>query len=283
MYMPSALIVDQDTSLCRWLTQTLTSWSLSAKNLANPRDALHDMQQHTYNLILVDVGMPDVQQSNLFQQIGSLCPQAKIISLLPCVEPPLISKALDGGTFDFLEKPIALDLLRHVVMRALEMQRLEDERIALREEIARNYQTLTDLGEALTTMTKTVDMIRHVTKTHMVQQMKSLILPLLENLRQDRQLQGYESSLSQLAALIDDIHTGTAEGLRATTLLSAREIRTALMIKNGMTNQEIASQLHIALETVKAHRRNIRKKLGITGTKCTLSSYLQSLQDDETL
>ena len=93
-------------------------------------------------------------------------------------------------------------------------------------------------------------------------------------------LQVYEPYFTQLVCLIDDIHEGFATNLQAASALSARELRTALMIKNGMTNQEIASQLHLALETVKAHRRNIRKKLGITGTKCTLSAYLQSLDDD---
>jgi DNA-binding CsgD family transcriptional regulator len=159
---------------------------------------------------------------------------------------------------------------------------MELEQKKLYKEIASNQKILTEISDALSEMTRAVETIRRVTETRMIQQMRSLLLPLVENLRQDKQLQIYEPSLTQLLHLIDDIHAGFPTNLPASPSLSVRELRTALMIKNGMTNQEIASHLHIALETVKAHRRNIRKKLGITGTKCTLGAYLQALDDDGT-
>jgi DNA-binding CsgD family transcriptional regulator len=59
--------------------------------------------------------------------------------------------------------------------------------------------------------------------------------------------------------------------------LSMGELRVALMVKNGLTNEEIAEYLHITPETVKTHRRNIRRKLGITGERSDLNAYLQSL------
>jgi DNA-binding CsgD family transcriptional regulator len=62
------------------------------------------------------------------------------------------------------------------------------------------------------------------------------------------------------------------------TAMSFRELRVALMIGNDMTTEEIAAQLCISPETVKTHRRNIRKKLGIAGTKHQLNNYLRSLE-----
>jgi LuxR family maltose regulon positive regulatory protein len=44
--------------------------------------------------------------------------------------------------------------------------------------------------------------------------------------------------------------------------LSARELEVLQLIADGMTNQEIASRLYLALNTVKAHTRNIYGKLG---------------------
>ena len=58
--------------------------------------------------------------------------------------------------------------------------------------------------------------------------------------------------------------------------LSASELRIAVMIKNGLTGPQIADLLHISLDTVKTHRRNIRKKLGLTNSNTNLASYLQS-------
>ncbi len=45
--------------------------------------------------------------------------------------------------------------------------------------------------------------------------------------------------------------------------LSVREIEVLQLIANGLSNQEIANQLHISLSTVKGHTSNIYGKLGV--------------------
>ncbi|MCB9423163.1 MAG: response regulator transcription factor, partial [Ardenticatenaceae bacterium] len=45
--------------------------------------------------------------------------------------------------------------------------------------------------------------------------------------------------------------------------LSDRELEVLELIADGLTNQEIATQLFLALNTVKAHTRNIYSKLGV--------------------
>jgi DNA-binding CsgD family transcriptional regulator len=64
---------------------------------------------------------------------------------------------------------------------------------------------------------------------------------------------------------------------KAIYLLSQKEIKIATMIKNGMSSKEISSLMNISLETVKSHRKHIRKKLNISNKKYKLSSYLVSV------
>jgi LuxR family maltose regulon positive regulatory protein len=45
--------------------------------------------------------------------------------------------------------------------------------------------------------------------------------------------------------------------------LSGREIEVLQLIANGLSNQEIANQLHISLSTVKGHTSNVYGKLGV--------------------
>jgi LuxR family maltose regulon positive regulatory protein len=45
--------------------------------------------------------------------------------------------------------------------------------------------------------------------------------------------------------------------------LSERELQVLQLIAKGLTNPEIASRLFLALNTVKAHTRNIYGKLGV--------------------
>jgi DNA-binding CsgD family transcriptional regulator len=101
----------------------------------------------------------------------------------------------------------------------------------------------------------------------------------MEDLKGHEALEQYEPQFAMLIGYIEDIASGIATDLQANHLCSPMELRVILMVKNGMKNQAIAQHLHISQETVKAHRRNIRKKLGLTGTKNSLGAYLGGVEE----
>lgn len=59
--------------------------------------------------------------------------------------------------------------------------------------------------------------------------------------------------------------------------LSARELGICHMVKEGLSNKEIARLASLSSHTVERHRRNIRKKLGVTNMNVNLAAYLQEL------
>ncbi len=59
--------------------------------------------------------------------------------------------------------------------------------------------------------------------------------------------------------------------------LTPAEIKVVGLIKNGKRTKEIAELLHISNNAVSFHRKHIRRKLGLTGNKINLTSYLQAL------
>ena len=59
--------------------------------------------------------------------------------------------------------------------------------------------------------------------------------------------------------------------------LSPREIEISTMIKNGLSNKEMADLLNVSVKTIETHRNKIRKKLGIINKDINLTSYLQSI------
>ncbi|MGC1401977.1 MAG: helix-turn-helix transcriptional regulator, partial [Thermodesulfobacteriota bacterium] len=54
------------------------------------------------------------------------------------------------------------------------------------------------------------------------------------------------------------------------------ELQIAALIKNGLASKEITGEMNISIETVKTHRRNIRKKLHLHNADINLSSFLKS-------
>jgi DNA-binding CsgD family transcriptional regulator len=57
--------------------------------------------------------------------------------------------------------------------------------------------------------------------------------------------------------------------------LSPREFEICNLIKNGLSNKDIAELLKISLLTVERHRHNVRKKLRIDNEKVNLATYLR--------
>ena len=59
--------------------------------------------------------------------------------------------------------------------------------------------------------------------------------------------------------------------------LTSKEITIANMIKNGCDSKEIAVLLHLSPKTVETHRKNIRRKLGLTNSQENLYTSLTSV------
>ncbi|MDP3732589.1 MAG: PAS domain S-box protein, partial [Candidatus Omnitrophota bacterium] len=61
------------------------------------------------------------------------------------------------------------------------------------------------------------------------------------------------------------------------TKLTPREIEICNMIKSGLSSKDLAELLNVSQQTIEKHRKNIRKKLGLSSKKANLTSYLQSI------
>ena len=60
--------------------------------------------------------------------------------------------------------------------------------------------------------------------------------------------------------------------------LTPRELEICNFIKTGLSNSEIAANLFISVGTVKKHREQIRKKLGLANKKINLAAFLRGNQ-----
>jgi DNA-binding NarL/FixJ family response regulator len=77
--------------------------------------------------------------------------------------------------------------------------------------------------------------------------------------------------------LLDITSSFTWKVIEDRVRLSPRELEICNLIKNGLSNKEIAELLQISLLTVERHRHNIRKKLNIDNKKINLATFLRDL------
>ena len=181
-----------------------------------------------------------------------------------------MSVACDQIIFDFFGYTRKEDLLSHIINLTnynedLELK-LEDLRNKL-DNIQRGYNVLEE----------------HEIKKHddelnsIIYEIKNMIMPIVKTILKDKNLEIYLPQVAILTGYIEGLSSKHSNIEIRNTGFSSRELQIASMIKNGLTGEEIAMRLDISPETVKSHKRNIRKKLNITNTKKNLNAYLQSI------
>ena len=131
--------------------------------------------------------------------------------------------------------------------------------------------------DATSKLVRDIGRMREEVQQQLTAHMRILLLPLVEQIRKARAMEECNQAVDLLTSHIEDIMSGLTMSMQINTPLSLREVRIALMVKCGLTNEEIAPYLQIRPETVKTHRRNIRKKLELTGSPLELNAYLQTL------
>jgi DNA-binding NarL/FixJ family response regulator len=135
---------------------------------------------------------------------------------------------------------------------------------------------LIETNNALSVLARNLEKARKVSERQLLHSSRTLILPIVDKLRQSRYLRGYRTDLDLLSSYIKDLNPDLADEMGIAGSLSATESRIAAMVKVGMTSHDIARNLYISPETVKTHRKNIRRKLKLQGSGINLQSYLES-------
>jgi len=134
MNRPLALIVDDEPDLQELLIMTLKRMdirSMAANSLAEAKLLL---SQHHFNFCLTDMRLPDGDGLEVLRQVqahSNNTPVA-VISAYGSIE--LAIQALKNGAFDFLAKPLDLQILRQLIQSALKLSPFESQNSGVKEE-----------------------------------------------------------------------------------------------------------------------------------------------------
>ena len=175
------------------------------------------------------------------------------------------------------------ELERRVEERTLELMEavgaLEGQHRELwhhKSELEKGNRELADANKALTVLARNLDREKSAAVEKISVAARSRMLPILQGFQKDGAFEKYRTELNELVAALNEITSQLKDSADSMLSLSSSERRITAMIKNGLTGPQIADLLHISPDTVKTHRRNIRKKLGLTNSRTNLASFLQS-------
>ncbi len=121
----SALIVDDERDIRELLVLTLGRMGLRVDTAANLSEARELLAGNRYDLCFTDMRLPDGSGIDLVGEISRHYPQTPVAMITAFGSMDLAVEALKAGAFDFVSKPVDINVLRGLVRHALELNNAE--------------------------------------------------------------------------------------------------------------------------------------------------------------
>jgi DNA-binding CsgD family transcriptional regulator len=189
-----------------------------------------------------------------------------------------------SATGPFLKEEYAL--IRAVAERAssvlMHMKAVSDLRAAHRD-IQREHQALQEANIALRAVLSRLEEEKREIKASIVANIQKVIMPIVFEL--ELEVTGRQRSyVTLLRQSLQEIASPFVTHMaRDHMQLTPVEITISTMIRNGLSTKEIAQLRCISPATVRRHRENIRRKLGLRNRKANLATCLQASISGESI
>ncbi len=146
------------------------------------------------------------------------------------------------------------------------------------QRLAGQARALAETNTALRVLVKQRENDRFEVEENILANVRELLLPYIEKLKKRRIPENDLACLHLLEANMHKICSPFSKKLTSAHIdLTPKEIQIASLIREGRQDKDIIEVLNISPTTVKSHRQNIRKKLGIYNQKINLKTILASL------
>lgn len=152
------LIVDDEKSICQSLEGILTDEGYEVQTATSAEEALRMMEEEAPHLVLLDIWLPGMDGIEALKVIKTEYPQTRVVMMSGHGTIETAVKATKLGAFDFIEKPLSLEKIILVINHAVDMMRLEEENVLLRQKLTQSYE-LTGRSAAITELKETISIV----------------------------------------------------------------------------------------------------------------------------
>ncbi|MEO6119188.1 MAG: sigma-54 dependent transcriptional regulator [Terriglobales bacterium] len=158
--MESILLVEDKAELREMLMHALTRMDFHAVPAANVAEALPQLRAQRFAAVLTDLKLPTGSGLDVLAAALEEDPNVPVIIMTAHGTIPDAVAAMREGAYDFIQKPIDLAHLKHLLSRAIERQHLLRENLVLKEDYARTLGFPRIIGDDLAMRTVAREMQR---------------------------------------------------------------------------------------------------------------------------
>ena len=158
------LIVDDDQDQCDLLGAVVGRLDYAVTTTTSPTDALSLAASSPFDAILTDLGMSTMSGTELCSRIMASRPDVPVIVVTGLGSLESAIAAMRAGAYDFLNKPVDVNVLGMTLQRAVQHRQLREEVKRLREQVPDPRVAGSMIGES-GAMKSVVDLITRVGPT----------------------------------------------------------------------------------------------------------------------
>lgn len=112
------LLIDDETEFLEIMSERMQNRGMDVTTVASPTEALKKVQDETYDAIIVDLMMPEMDGLETLKALKKINPEVQIIMLTGHATVEKGIEAMKLGAMDLLEKPADLNSLSEKIHKA---------------------------------------------------------------------------------------------------------------------------------------------------------------------
>jgi DNA-binding NtrC family response regulator len=148
MLKGSILVVDDESEIREGLELLLRGEGYGVSSAETGESGLEKLEQHPYDLLLLDVSLPDRNGLDMLKEIHRRDPQLSIVLITAYGSIDMARAAFKNGAMDYITKPWSNDELLVQVAQAVESRRLRDENVQLKRALKQRFNFPSIVGKS---------------------------------------------------------------------------------------------------------------------------------------
>ena len=121
MTAQTVLVIDDERDIRELLTITLGRMDLQVDAVGTVAEARRALAERSYDLCFTDMRLPDGNGQQIIELIAETCPDTPVAMITAYGNVDAAVNALKAGAFDFVSKPVDIQMLRGLVRTALRL------------------------------------------------------------------------------------------------------------------------------------------------------------------
>src|SRR5579872_756993 len=142
------LVVDDESEIREGLEALLTSENFEVTLAHTGESGLQKLEERPFDLMLLDVSLPDRNGIELLREIRRRDPHLSIVLITAYGSIDMARAAFKGGALDYITKPWYNDELLAQVAQAVESRRLREENVHLKRALKQRFNFPNIIGKS---------------------------------------------------------------------------------------------------------------------------------------